>query len=122
MIRTIVLSTVLLAAAAAPAEAAAPRTELRLSYQAEAGYAAAVVLRCDPAGGPHPRKGNACKALAKAGGDPARLKPAKAMCTMEYSPVTAAVRGSWRGTKIDWSRTFGNACQMRVATGIVMIF
>ena len=59
MIRTIGLSAVLVLAVASPAAAATKRSELVLSYEAGAGYAAAVVLRCDPAGGPHPKKGKA---------------------------------------------------------------
>nr|BFE75322.1 hypothetical protein GCM10020092_086230 [Actinoplanes digitatis] len=36
--------------------AARPKTELTLSYMAFNGYAAAVVLRCHPASGTHPKK------------------------------------------------------------------
>ncbi|MEV8507684.1 SSI family serine proteinase inhibitor [Actinoplanes sp. NPDC051475] len=124
MIRTIGLSVVLVLAVASPAAAAAKkRTELELSYTADAGYAAAVILRCDPAGGPHPKKGKACAALAKAGGDPAKLKPARGvLCTMEYAPITARITGRWKGKKVDWSRTFGNPCDMARATGVVMAF
>ncbi|MEV4637265.1 SSI family serine proteinase inhibitor [Actinoplanes sp. NPDC049548] len=123
MIRTIGLSAVLVLAAASPAAAATKKTELELSYLADAGYAAAVVLRCDPAGGPHPKKGKACAALAKAGGDPAKLKPASGiMCTMEYAPITAEITGRWHGKKVDWSRTFGNPCDMARAMGVVMAF
>jgi hypothetical protein len=124
MIRTLTAATaVLILLAAGPATAARKRkTELTLSYQADAGYAAAVILRCEPAGGPHPRKGRACQALAKVDGDPARLVPAPLMCTMEYAPITAAITGTWRGRKVDWSRSFGNRCQLNRAMGVVMAF
>ncbi|MEV4704809.1 SSI family serine proteinase inhibitor [Actinoplanes sp. NPDC049316] len=122
MIRTIGLSAVLVLALASPAAAAAKRTELVLSYEAEAGYAAAVVLRCDPAGGAHPKKGKACQALEKVNGKPAKFQPAKVMCTQEYAPITAHIDGTWRGRTVDWSRTFGNRCDMVRTTGVVMAF
>ncbi|WP_212999104.1 SSI family serine proteinase inhibitor [Winogradskya consettensis] len=132
MIRTLVLSAVLVLGVASPAaaqpaasfaEPARPKqSELEVSYLADEGYAAAVVLRCDPAGGPHPKKGKACKALAKAHGDPDKIKPTGAMCTMEYSPITATVKGQWHGKKVDWSKTYGNRCEMERATSDLMLF
>jgi hypothetical protein len=106
-----------------PAAAAAPgRTELTVSYLADAGYAAAVKLRCDPAGGAHPKKAQACRSLARVGGNPARLRPAARMCTMEYAPVTAQVKGTWQGRKVNWSHKFGNTCDMHRTTGVLTAF
>jgi len=106
-----------------PVAAAEPgKTELIVSYLADAGYAAAVRLRCFPAGGAHPRKVQVCRALARVGGDPARLRPAPTMCTMEYAPITAQVKGTWRGRRLDWSHRFGNACDMHRATGVLTAF
>ncbi|MEV6599439.1 SSI family serine proteinase inhibitor [Actinoplanes sp. NPDC051346] len=127
MIRTIGLSAVLVLvglATAGPVSAAVPKkkTELTLSYMADAGFAAAVVLRCDPAGGPHPKKGKACAALAKADGKPAKLKPTAGMCTMEYAPITAEITGRWQGRKVNWKKQYGNPCEMHRATGIVLAF
>ena len=122
MIRSIVLSAVLVLAVASPAAAAKKKTELELSYTSDAGYAAAVILRCDPAGGAHPKKGKACAALAKAAGDPARLTPKPAMCTLEYAPITAEITGTWRGRTVDWSHTFGNSCDLARTTGVVFAF
>ncbi|GAA3942304.1 SSI family serine proteinase inhibitor [Actinoplanes auranticolor] len=126
MINTIAAAVLLLAApavATAPASAAgAKKTDLTVSYLAEAGYAAAVKLRCDPAGGAHPQKVRACRALKRVGGDPAGLKPAPLMCTMEYAPVTAQVTGSWRGRPVNWSHTFGNRCDMHRTTGVLTAF
>jgi hypothetical protein len=93
-----------------------------VSYLADAGYAAAVKLRCNPAGGAHPKKGKACQALARVGGDPARLAPAARMCTMEYAPITAQVKGSWQGRKVNWSHKFGNTCDMHRTTGVLTAF
>ena len=109
------------AAGAAPAQAVA-RSELTLSYLAEAGHAAAVVVKCDPAGGVHPRAKQVCKELAKVGGDPSRIKAAKVMCTLEYAPVTARAKGTWRGKAIKWSRTYSNACDLNRATGVLFSF
>ncbi|UQU63179.1 subtilase-type protease inhibitor [Couchioplanes caeruleus] len=122
MIRTIGLSAVMVLGLASPAVAAVKQSELVLSYEAEAGYAAAVVLRCDPAGGAHPKKGKACQALAKVHGRPEKLRPAKVMCTMEYAPVTARIEGTWHGRPVDWTHTFGNACDMARTMGVVMAF
>ncbi|MEU8614930.1 SSI family serine proteinase inhibitor [Actinoplanes sp. NPDC048791] len=93
-----------------------------MSYLAEAGYAAAVKLRCDPAGGAHPKKVKACRSLAAVGGDPSRLTPAPMMCTMEYAPVTAQVKGTWRGRPVNWSHKFGNRCDMHRTTGVLTAF
>jgi hypothetical protein len=124
MIRTIAATAAaVLLLTATPAVAAAPRrTELTVSYLADAGYAAAVMLRCDPAGGAHPKKVRACRSLAGVGGDPGRLKPAAIMCTMEYAPVTAQVTGTWRGRKVNWSHRFGNTCDMHRTTGVLTAF
>ncbi|WP_305786301.1 SSI family serine proteinase inhibitor [Symbioplanes lichenis] len=123
MIRSLSLSAVLLALAASPAAAAkAGESRLELSYTAAAGYAGAVELRCKPAAGAHPRKKTACQELTAAKGNPAKLKPRAGMCTMQYDPVTATVRGTWRGGQVAWSKTFGNACAMRLAMGDVMAF
>ncbi|MEV6630684.1 SSI family serine proteinase inhibitor [Actinoplanes sp. NPDC051470] len=111
------------AAAGGPEESArAPRTELTLSYQAAAGFAAAVVVTCDPAGGVHPQAEKVCRTLAKVNGNPATIKPAKTMCTLEYAPITAAVTGTWRGQAVTWSKKFSNTCDMKRATGVLFTF
>ena len=126
MIRTIVALTtaaaVLLGGAAAAAGAARPRTELTLAYMAEAGYATAVTLRCNPPGGAHPKPAAACHTLRTVEGRPARLKPARMMCTMIYAPITAQIAGRWRGKKVSWSKTYGNTCEMTRATGVLFRF
>jgi hypothetical protein len=111
----------LLLGTAAPADAH-PRTALTLSYAADAGYAAAIKLGCDPATGPHPQKKQACSALAKAGGRPDRLAPARTMCYLVYAPVRADITGTWKGRRVTWSRTYGNKCEMTRATGVLFQF
>ena len=124
MIRTIVTAAAaVLLLAGDPAAAATPKkTELTVSYLAAAGHAAAVKLRCDPAGGAHPQKAKACRSLRRVGGNPARLTPGPLMCTMEYAPVTAQIRGTWQGRKVNWSHRFGNSCDMHRTTGVITAF
>jgi hypothetical protein len=126
MIRTILASTtvtaVLLGSSTAAAGATHPRTDLTLAYMAQAGYATAVTLRCDPPGGAHPKPVAACRTLRAVGGRPARLTPARTMCTMIYAPITAQITGKWRGKKISWSKTYGNTCEMTRATGVLFRF
>jgi hypothetical protein len=125
MIRTLV-STVLAVGAltvpAAPATAASTSTELTLGVTAQAGWANAVLLRCGPAGGGHPSAAKACAALKKVGGKISKLPPAEVMCTLQFAPVTATATGTWKGKKVNWSRTFGNTCELTRATGVVFRF
>jgi hypothetical protein len=126
MIRTVLASAaataVLLGSSAAAAGPVHRRTDLTLLYMAEAGYATAVTLRCDPPGGAHPKPYAACRTLRTVDGHPARLKPARTMCTMIYAPITAQMAGKWRGRKISWSETYGNTCEMTRATGVLFRF
>jgi len=102
--------------------AAKPKIELVLSYMADAGYAAAVRLTCNPVGGAHPRAVKACAILKKVGGEPDRLKPAAVICTLEYAPITAAITGTWKGRTVNWSKTYSNSCDLARATGAVFAF
>jgi hypothetical protein len=113
------------AAAPRPGAVAAPharRTALTLSYMADSGYATAVKLRCDPAGGAHPAPTAACDELRLVGGRPDRLRPARMMCMLIYAPITAAITGTWKGQSIRWSQTYGNTCEMSRATGVLFRF
>ncbi|MUN40758.1 SSI family serine proteinase inhibitor [Actinomadura litoris] len=123
------LSTALSAAVAlgpaVPADASeAPRTSLRLTLTYpghDASGTRSVTLRCDPAGGSHPRAAPACAELRRAGG---RLvhDPDGRVCTAQYSPVVAQARGSWRGTPVSFRSQFGNDCVMHSRTGTVFGF
>jgi hypothetical protein len=129
---TAVLTAAVVLGAAAPAaamgpgtatrSAARPRSELVLSYMADAGYAAAVTLTCDPAGGAHPTPAKACATLTKAGGQPGKLTPSPTICTLEYAPITAEVEGIWKGRAVRWSKTFPNSCDLTRATGVLFAF
>ena len=118
----VLLVALVMAGPAAAAPKPKPKIDLVVSYLAEAGYAAAVTLTCDPLGGAHPKAAKACAALKKTGGRPAKLKPAKTMCTLEYAPITAEIEGTWKGRTVSWSKTFPNTCQLTRATGVVFAF
>jgi hypothetical protein len=126
MIRRIIAASAVAAAVlglAGPVDAAKPRrTELTLSYLADAGYATAVTLRCQPVGGAHPKAAKACNALKKVGGQPDRLTPARTMCMMIYAPVTAKIAGTWQSAPVQWSRKYGNTCELSRATGVIFAF
>ena len=102
--------------------AATPGARLTLTYMAEAGYAAAVKLTCDPDGGAHPKAAQACATLLTAGADPEKIKPAHVMCMMIYAPITAEITGVWRGAPVQWTHTYGNKCEMTRATGVLFAF
>ncbi|MEV0419471.1 SSI family serine proteinase inhibitor [Streptosporangium canum] len=81
------------------------------------------LLVCDPPQGTHPVAGEACEALNRVGGDPARLRPPPdLMCTMQYDPVTVTATGTWNNRYIRYERTFGNPCSLRGTTGPVFSF
>jgi hypothetical protein len=128
MIRTIAVGTVaaiaLAMSVATAAEAAGThrKTDLVLSYMAEAGYAVAVKLHCDPAGGAHPKPAKACATLREVAGRPDLIKAAEIMCMMLYAPVTAEITGTWQGRQLIWKHTYGNRCVMIRATGVLFIF
>jgi hypothetical protein len=124
MISTIVGVVAATAIAAGGAGVPGPRghpgyggTRLTLSYLADAGYAAAVKLQCYPPGGGHPHPELACAELAEVNGVPDRIEPGHNACFLIYAPITAEITGKWRGRAVTWSHKFGNACEMRRATG-----
>ena len=102
----------------------APRagTELTLSYTAEAGFAAAVKLSCDPPAGGHPKPAEACATLKQVGADLGKLPAGDRMCVLLYQPVTAELKGVWRGEPVTWRHTYGNTCEMNRATGVLFQF
>lgn len=77
-------------------------------------------LTCRPAGGSHKMARDACSALAKVGGDFGRLQQgAGVACTMQYDPVTVTAVGRWKGKRVDYKKTYGNACSLSTTTGPV---
>ncbi|GIJ49990.1 hypothetical protein Val02_68760 [Virgisporangium aliadipatigenens] len=100
-----------------PASAAAPTSKLVVTVTPEGGKPQVATLTCAPAGGTHKQAAAACKTLATAGGDPAAIAPTEGACTMDYSPVTATVMGTWKGHKVNFKQTYSNNCNMVLATG-----
>jgi hypothetical protein len=105
-----------------PVPRPAAGARLVLTYLADAGFATAVKLTCDPDGGGHPEPGRACAQLARVGADPARIKPADRFCLLLYKPITAQLSGVWRGRTVKWAHTYGNSCEMNRATGVLFDF
>jgi hypothetical protein len=99
-----------------------PGADLTLTYMAQAGFAAAVKLQCDPPGGGHPKPADACAELTAVGGDPDRIEPGHGACMMIYAPITAQITGDWHGTAVTWHREYGNGCEMRRALGVLFAF
>ncbi|MFF5082740.1 SSI family serine proteinase inhibitor [Actinoplanes sp. NPDC000266] len=99
-----------------------PKVALKLQYTSESGFAMAVTLDCEPAGGGHPKPEAACETLSAVGADPGRIEPKTTACVMIYAPVTAEVTGVWRRMPVKWTHKFGNTCEMRRATGVLFEF
>ncbi|MBA0052697.1 hypothetical protein E0L36_17990 [Streptomyces sp. AJS327] len=73
-------------------------------------------LECDPVGGDHPKKREACAAVDRAMGgerNPFRQVGADEQCAMIYGgPATAHVTGNWRGKPVDGEFTRANGCEV----------
>jgi hypothetical protein len=122
-----VLSAAACTFALATTPASAAGTALFLSKQGPGvesliGLPKLATLNCEPAGGTHPAYDDACAVLAKADGDFNRIEPLHRLCTLQYSPVNAAVHGTWRGRQIDWKATFPNDCAAASQTDMVFAF
>ncbi|MGW1835356.1 SSI family serine proteinase inhibitor [Streptomyces sp. BBFR2] len=110
---------------ATPADAATPQEDrgvfLTVSDTAHT-WIRGVLLRCPDGRDHHPRHDAACAALTWARGDLDALRGTPHACTKQYAPVTVTAEGEWRGLRIDWQRTFANACTMDAATGPLFRF
>lgn len=85
----------------------------------------AVTLTCSPTpGGTHPAPAAACSELASVGGDLARLAalPSEKPCTREWDPVVVTGAGVWQGERVNWSKRYGNMCELRARTSEVTVF
>lgn len=82
-----------------------------------------VVLRCQPAGGNHPKSATACAQLAGRGGDFAALNVDPGQrCILLYAPVTVTALGTWHDEVVRYQETFGNSCMLHAKTGAVFQF
>ncbi|MFE7775865.1 subtilase-type protease inhibitor [Streptomyces sp. NPDC057445] len=86
----------------------------------------AVTLSCAPTpSGTHPAPKAACKELLAVEGEFGLLSKAPTgPCTRQWDPVTVTASGVWQGKYVNWSTTYGNACEMRasLAGGAVFSF
>ncbi|MFD6414859.1 subtilase-type protease inhibitor [Streptomyces sp. NPDC060194] len=87
----------------------------RGSDPATATVERAVTLSCAPrATGTHPDPQAACSELRSVQGRLASLvaeSPTR-MCTRQFDPVTVTADGVWDGRRVNWSASFGNACEL----------
>ncbi|MFI5610444.1 SSI family serine proteinase inhibitor [Amycolatopsis sp. NPDC051903] len=102
--------------------APAPASALQLTMHETTGRISAVSLTCDPAGGTHPKAGEACATLTGVDGDISRIKPRLQRCTMIYSPVDVAAFGTWHGQPVTFHATFANKCAADAQTAGVFGF
>lgn len=96
-------------------------------YQKQRGFVLTagthyLLLNCDGSSTEHPQAVQACAALTTVGGDPALLPRAEVFCTMQHDPVSVSATGVWDGDLVRFEKTYGNACEMRAATGPVFAF
>ncbi|MET9730709.1 SSI family serine proteinase inhibitor [Streptomyces sp. NPDC006458] len=76
------------------------------------------LLMCDPPQG-HSRAAEACEQLAAVAGRVEHMPARGEACPMVYAPVTAQARGQWNGMPVEYTRTFGNECELADLTGSV---
>jgi hypothetical protein len=104
-------------AASAPASpAGGDDTSLRISFWAEGDDAQAApkrwTLRCDPAGGSHPRDAEACRKL-DALKQPFKAPRKDLQCTQQYGgPQEATVTGTYLGNRVFARLTLTDGCQI----------
>src|SRR5688500_9486424 len=53
-------------------------------------------LRCEPTGGTHPHREDACARLAEVDGRVESMTEESMACTMDYRPVTVTLKGNWQ--------------------------
>lgn len=97
-----------------------PPTQLTLAV-VHRGAVQVADLTCEPPGGSHPEAAAACRDIAAAGGNLADLPgdPDVQACPDVYDPVAVLALGRWRGQPVWYGREYGNACELRGATGPV---
>ncbi|MDQ0988486.1 subtilase-type protease inhibitor [Streptomyces sp. V2I9] len=85
----------------------------------------AVTLSCAPtAEGTHPDPAAACEELAEVRGEFSELTagPSNRTCTRQWDPVVVTAHGVWQGEPVQFSTTYGNACEMAGGTGGNAVF
>ncbi|MFH9609480.1 subtilase-type protease inhibitor [Streptomyces sp. NPDC017448] len=85
----------------------------------------AVTLSCAPtAEGTHPAPAAACKELAEVQGKFSELAagPSNRTCTRQWDPIVVTAHGVWQGKAVQFSTTYGNACEMAGSMGGNAVF
>ncbi|MEU4443335.1 SSI family serine proteinase inhibitor [Actinosynnema sp. NPDC050801] len=108
---------------AGSASAAPPETDLVLAVYQEQTGVESTRLTCDPAAGEHRLARVACDEIEAADGNFTQLAGTDPqVCTFDYTPVTVAAFGSWRGEPVQYVEEFPNRCVMEQETGSVFSF
>lgn len=92
----------------APAQPA--ESTFQLTSHEPNGRIGSVSLSCQPTGGSHPKRGNACASLSKVDGDFAKLRGKPQACTLIYAPVDVSAVGKWRGRPVNYRTSYANRC------------
>ncbi len=99
---------VLALACMAPAQPAA--SMFQLTSHDSRGRIGSVSLTCEPTGGSHPKRGDACDRLSEVDGKFDRIRVEPRACTLEYAPVDVSVIGKWRGEPVTYRTSYANRC------------
>lgn len=122
MLRLLATSFVAIVLTAPAARAQGP-TQLVLKTSTGTGAPHSVTLRCDPAGGTHPKASQACADLARSHGEISATRDSRSRaCFMIYSPVTVSAEGTWHGQNVNFGSKFPNTCALRSKTGSIFDF
>jgi hypothetical protein len=103
-----------------------PRSSFRLTVthgeKPDPATAKTATLTCEPAGGTHPDPKTACAQLAAVNGDFGALNVNPGPCFLIFDPYTVTATGYWRGTPVNFQRTYANSCILGRQTGAVFAF
>ncbi|MFI6094419.1 SSI family serine proteinase inhibitor [Lentzea sp. NPDC051213] len=109
-------------AQAAPAAHGGTALVLSVQYSdVEDNAYKATVLTCER-GDRHPRRAQACAALAAADADLQAMASDDRACTFIYAPVEVSMFGFWRGEPVSQVHTYPNSCVMLAHTGALFDF
>jgi hypothetical protein len=104
------------------APAQPPTSTLQLTSHDTGNRFGSAVLTCEPTGGTHPKRDQACHVLEDVNGDFARIRGRQQACTLIYAPVDVMVVGTWRGEPVSYETTFANRCEADRASDGVFAF
>ncbi|MET7338984.1 SSI family serine proteinase inhibitor [Nonomuraea sp. NPDC005650] len=106
-----------------PAQAAAVPNGLFLSVTGNGGtWLRAIVIQCPLRADQHPYGALTCALLTAVDGNIDRLPGNPHPCTRQNDPVTATATGIWQNRRVNWQKTFSNACVLDAATSPVFHF